>query len=90
MTDETSAAVEYLERQYEIRQYELAANPHDGHLISLIDDHAGGCSCEQGVRFRVSKSMAHMGGRDEDTRYSIRNYYGISDIEFDNPPRWIA
>ncbi len=69
MTNETSAAVEYLEQKYESSRHGMA-NPSDGGFISLIDDHAGGCSCEQeGTRFRVSKSVAYMGSGDERTRY---------------------
>ncbi len=91
MTNETDAAVEYLEQQYERSRYGMMANPSDGGFISLIDDHAGGCSCEQeGTRFSFSKSAAYMGSGDERTRYQMRNSYGVSDIEFDNPPRWIA
>jgi hypothetical protein len=88
VTDETSAAVEYLERRYENTSRSERYNPSDRDLISLIDDHD--CSCEESVSFRVSESVALIFGSDEEARYRLRAYYGVSDLELDNPPRWIA
>ncbi len=85
MTDETAAAVEYLEQQFARRRH-----PSGGMIISLIDDHAGWCQCDRGRDFRGSKSTTCMGSADETDRRWLSSYYGVSDIEFDNPPRWIA